>query len=205
MSTTEPQHPTTGAEPADATVDPRVERTRAAILDAARDLLMESGPDAVTHAHVATHARVSRTTAYKHYPTRGDLLRATIEHVGRPFPAELTGDFAADLRSFVADLVDDLGKDEHARAFITLMERAQHDPEIAAVRDGLVCDAEDQFRAMVTEAVDAGQLRADLDVEVAMGSLMGTFFFRRFMANDVVDPDYADRVVEHFLRGYSAT
>jgi AcrR family transcriptional regulator len=195
MSTTEQEH-------IDAAVDPRVERTRAAILDAARDLLMESGPDAVTHGHVATQARVSRTTAYKHYPTRGDLLRATIEHVGRPFPMELTGDIEADLRAFVHDVADDLGNDEHARAFITLMERAQHDPEIAAVRDGLVCDAEDQFRSMVTNAVTAGQLRHDLDVDIAMAGLMGAFFFRRFMANEPVDADYTDRVVTEFLRAH---
>ena len=115
--------------------------------------MMTDGPVAITHGHVAEAANVSRTTVYKHYPTRGDLLRATIEHVGRPFPADLTGDFATDLRSFVADVADDLGNDEHARAFITLMERAQHDPEIAAVRDDLVCDAEDQFRTMVLDAV----------------------------------------------------
>jgi AcrR family transcriptional regulator len=196
MSTTEQQ--TT-----DAAVDPRVERTCAAILDAARDLLMASGPDAVTHSHVATHARVSRTTAYKHYPTRADLLRATIEHVGRPLPVELTGDIATDLRSFVADIVDDLGKDEHSRAFITLMERAQHDPEIAAVRDGLVCEVEEQFRAMVADAVAAGRLRDDTDVEIAMAGLMGAFFFRRFMANAPVDVGYTDRVVADFLRSYA--
>ena len=185
-------------------LDPRVERTRAAILDAARDLLMEQGPDAVTHVNVAGAARVSRTTAYKHYPTRGALMRAAIEHVGKPFPSEITGDIRADLRAFVADVVNDLGNAVHSRAFITLLERAHHDPEIDAVRNSLVCDAEEHFAEMIRGAIERGELRPDVDVELAMSSVMGTFFFRRFMANDAVDAALADRVVDHFLYCYGA-
>ena len=195
---------TDAATATDTALDPRVERTRAAILDAARDLLMEQGPDAVTHVNVAGAARVSRTTAYKHYPTRGDLMRAAIEHVGKPFPSEITGDIRTDLRAFLADVVSDLGNAVHSRAFITLLERAHHDAEIAAVRDGLVCDAEDHFAEMIQGAIERGELRPDIDVELAMSSVIGTFFFRRFMANESIDSALADRVVDHFLDCYGA-
>lgn len=185
--------------------DPRVERTRAAILDAARDLLMTDGPDAVTHVHVAAQARVSRTTIYKHYPSRPDLIRATIEHVGTPFPNSLTGDVRADLRAFVDDVVKDLGNDARSRAFITLLERAHHDEEIASVRDGLVCDAQAHFATLVEHGIEQGVLRDDIDVDIAIASVMGTFFFRRFMADEPVDGDLADRVVSNFLECYGVS
>ena len=44
--------------------DPRIERTRAAVLEAGVTILFDKGPEAVTHAAVASDARVSRTTVY---------------------------------------------------------------------------------------------------------------------------------------------
>jgi AcrR family transcriptional regulator len=184
-------------------VDPRVERTRAAILDAARELLMSEGPDAVTHAQVAANANVSRTTVYKHHPDRGALILATIEQVGRPFPEDLTGDFRTDLLAFLDDLVNDLSNDQHTKAFATLIERAQHDPEIAGVRDQIMCDGIDHFQMMMKRAIERGDLRDDIDLELAMSGLLGTFFFRRFMANQPVDHALAERVVDHFITTYS--
>ncbi len=54
---------------------------------------MADGPSAITHANVATAANVSRTTVYNHWPTREDLLRATIDSIGTVTPAldDLTG------------------------------------------------------------------------------------------------------------------
>lgn len=179
--------------------DPRTQRTRAAIADAARDLLEESGPDAVTHGQVATRARVSRTTVYKHHATRADLLRAAVDHVGKPFPHEPTGDLRTDLRSFVAHLVEDLTDDERALVFVTFLQRAIQDPEVGTVRDEMIRDATEHFAAMLRAGVRSGQIRADVDPELALAGLAGTFLFRRFMAGDAVDEAGADRIVEAFL------
>jgi AcrR family transcriptional regulator len=57
--------------------DPRAnqkERTRTAILEAALDILRED--EAPTVASAAERARVSRTTAYRYFPTHEALLQA---------------------------------------------------------------------------------------------------------------------------------
>lgn len=192
--------PTTSSEQTDRhDVDPRTERTRQAIVDAARDLLEAGGPDAVTHGNVARRARVSRTTVYKHHGTRADLLRAAVDHVGEPTQRELTGDLEADLRAFVAHLVEDLADDHRALVFATFMERSLQDPEVATVRDGMMCEATQHFDAMVRAGVESGRLRADLDVDLALAGLVGTFLFRRYMAGRPADAAVADRVVSTFL------
>jgi AcrR family transcriptional regulator len=61
-------------------VDPRVVRTRLAVLEAATMLLRTEGPGAVTHARVAEAAGVGRATIYRHWPDQGDqpsCLRAS--------------------------------------------------------------------------------------------------------------------------------
>jgi AcrR family transcriptional regulator len=192
--------PTTSTEQTDRhDLDPRTERTRQAVVDAARDLLEASGPDAVTHGNVARRARVSRTTVYKHHGTRADLLRAAVDHVGKPTRHALTGDLETDLRAFVAHLVDDLADEHRALVFATFMERSLQDPAVATVRDEMMCEATEHFRAMVGAGVAAGRLRTDLDVDLALAGLVGTFLFRRYMAGRPVDAAVADRVVSIFL------
>ena len=189
---------------ADQDLDPRVERSRAAVLAAAYDLLIADGPDAVSHGQVAAAANVSRTTVYKHFPTRGELLRATLEVMGKPLPAELTGDLRTDLQRLMADLVADLSDDQRTRAIAAMIERAQHDPTVAAVRDDIVCEAHEQFRTIVAHGVASGELRAGIDPDLAMSGLVGTLFFKRFMAGEPIDDDLAARVVEAFVDNHAA-
>ncbi len=179
--------------------DPRIERTRRAALEAAYDLLIADGPDAVSHGQVATRANVSRTTVYKHFPTRADLLRCTIEVMGKHELAPLTGDLRTDLLRQLDHLVDDFADDEHTRAMATMLERSQHDPTVAEVRDSLVCDTNDQLRAIIQQGIDAGELCAGIDIDLAMAGLMGTFVFKRLLAGERIDHAFAERVVDAFI------
>ena len=49
--------------------------TRRRVLDAARELLVEHGPAAVTMRDVATHAGVSVETVYKTFRTKAALIK----------------------------------------------------------------------------------------------------------------------------------
>ena len=59
--------------------DPRVVKSRETILSAARTLLQESGPAAVTHQRVAARAGVGRATVYRHWRTPELLLSASLQ------------------------------------------------------------------------------------------------------------------------------
>ena len=59
---------------------PRPER-RTQLLDTARDILRESGADALTLGHLAERAGVSKPIAYEHFGTREGLLIALSEEI----------------------------------------------------------------------------------------------------------------------------
>jgi AcrR family transcriptional regulator len=181
-------------------VDPRVERTIAAIIESSFDLLVAEGPDAITHARVAADARMSRTTVYAHFPTRSDLLRATIEAYAKPLPLDLTGDLRTDLIALVEDLVTDLADDERSRAIAAIMERALHDDVVRQVRDDMVCEADDMFRQAIRNGVRRGEIDPAIDVELALASLVGAFLFRRFLLGSPYGADDVERIIDDFLR-----
>ncbi len=181
--------------------DPRVERTRAAVIEAASDLLVADGPSAITHVNVAAAANVSRTTVYKHWPTREDLLRAAIDSVGRITPDEhdLTGPIRADLDTLCEHLIVDLVDDQRAPMIANLMERALHDAAVVAVRDEFAALFEQAFRVAFERAVERGELRADIDVHRSLATIVGSFLFARFMSSDEFDRAYADSVLDEFV------
>jgi AcrR family transcriptional regulator len=70
------------------------ERTRRRIVEAARQLMAERGPEGLTVSAVARAAAINRTTAYQHFRTRDELVRAVTADlvaevaavIGRPGP-----------------------------------------------------------------------------------------------------------------------
>lgn len=65
-----------GARPADPRANQR-ERTRTAIMDATRKLLLEGKVPSIADA--AQEARVSRATAYRYFPTQGALIQEAVK------------------------------------------------------------------------------------------------------------------------------
>ena len=57
------------------------ERTRRRILDAARRLMADRGLESLTVSAVARAAEINRTTAYQHFRTRDDLVRAVSDEI----------------------------------------------------------------------------------------------------------------------------
>jgi AcrR family transcriptional regulator len=77
MATTRPYESPLRAE--------QVEHTHAKILDAAIDLVADSGPEALTIPLVAERAGASVRTVYRHYPTKEALLEAISEEMEKKF------------------------------------------------------------------------------------------------------------------------
>lgn len=54
------------------------ERSRGAMLDAARSVILEKGMEALTHSAVAARLELSKSAVHWHFPTKRDLLSALI-------------------------------------------------------------------------------------------------------------------------------
>ncbi|HEU5420637.1 MAG TPA: helix-turn-helix domain-containing protein, partial [Streptosporangiaceae bacterium] len=65
--------------PGSAAPDPRVERSRAVIRQAALDELAEAGYGSFTIESVASRARVGKSTIYRHWRDKLDLIADAFE------------------------------------------------------------------------------------------------------------------------------
>jgi AcrR family transcriptional regulator len=73
-----------------AKTDPRIERTRAALLGAFNRLFLARGYDAISPATIAATAGVSRSTFYEHFAGKAALFRFALQPVMQPL-ADATG------------------------------------------------------------------------------------------------------------------
>ena len=67
------------------------QRTRQRIVEAARRLIAERGPESLTVSAVAHAAEINRTTAYQHFRTRDELVRGVTEELIAEVGAYLAG------------------------------------------------------------------------------------------------------------------
>ena len=184
----------------DATVDPRVTRTRHAVLAAAREVLLDEGWEGVTLGRVAERSGYARTTLYRHWPQRLDLLRDLIREEARlahttPM-GDLRDDLVAELEAFrVAVTSTGLG-----RVMIAIGQQARDDAELADLNRSMRAEGARVLEAIVVDAVAAGDLPRRLRTDAAVAQLVGPVLFRYlFEDHDALDHEYVVSVVDWFL------
>jgi AcrR family transcriptional regulator len=188
------------------TPDPtrRSERSRHAILSAAHELVGEVGYRKLTVEAIAARAGVGKQTIYRWWPSKGAVvLDAMLAAVSDPADLALpdTGDIDADLRGVVRAIVAELADPTLSGTSRALMIEIQEDvdlaesmvhrilgPNLAAIADRL------------RSAQDAGQLRHDLDLPVAVEMIVGPLYHRWLLRTAPLTPTYADTVTDLALR-----
>ncbi|GBQ04279.1 TetR family transcriptional regulator [Streptomyces spongiicola] len=159
--------PATGTESRRA-ARPRADalRNRERIVTAAREMFVESGPEA-PFDEVARRAGVGNATLYRNFPDRTSLVREVVVSVLRRIAerAEEAGAKEADPFAALSRFTH-AAADERVAALCPLLsgDFDKDHPDLVAQRDRL----EGAVKALVDRAHEAGRLRAD----VATGDLM---------------------------------
>ncbi|MEU8635479.1 TetR/AcrR family transcriptional regulator [Amycolatopsis sp. NPDC048633] len=175
--------------------DPRVTRSREAILAAARELLLQEGPAAVTHQHVAARAGVGRATVYRHWPQPGTLLGDAMAGVRLPFFREPVPPVRTWLRQQLRSLADELDLPD-VRAVTAALVQGVVD---AGTTDGPEQPAEAigrRLRAALASAQESGELRLAVDARDAAALVVGPLFYRSMLELGPVSEAMIDRLVD---------
>ena len=175
--------------------DPRAVRSKHAILRAARELLLEHGPSAVTHVHVAERSGVGRATVYRHWPKADQLLGDAMATVPMPFFDAPTGPVREWLRTELAVIARQLELDEVRAVATTLANTALWDPEMAARRGMFASVLAGRLVAALDQSQAQGQLELHIDSAAAAALLLGPLYYRSIIEHAPVDDALLDAVV----------
>lgn len=177
-------------------------------MKAATDLLVEGGPSALTVDAVVARSGVAKSTVYRHWATRDELVEAVFQECAPDLaapPADL--DPEAALRHLMYALVDQLGDPGWKRLLPALMLLKAERKQMADLND----EIEEQQIAIITSvlerAVDHGVLSRDVldDIPFTMARLGGPLFMAAMTDVVPLDRSFADRLVDQLVAGRSVT
>ncbi|GAA1982636.1 TetR/AcrR family transcriptional regulator [Catenulispora subtropica] len=172
-----------------------------AILGATLELLAETGYEALRLDAVASRAKASKATLYRHWPGKADLVVAAIKCFKQEDLAQgvdtgsLRGDLMATLRG-----VRELMSGPTGQIMSGLLVAVQKDQELAeAVRTSMLEDKQGVTQRMLDRAVARGELPADTDVSIFPEVAPAMLFMRIFVYGDSVDDAYLDHLTDDIL------
>ena len=193
----------TGDTPVCSTsADPRVVRSKARIVAAATELLVQLGPRGVTVDAVAERSGVAKTTIYRHWPSINDLLLDVI-HANVPdlTPTLLDADCETALRSVMHQVAISFSDPDWMRIVPSLIALRHEFPEVAELMRADRFERMGPIAELIDQGVAEGLLPQGLDATRATQLLIGPLFFAMIMG-DVDDlAALPDVVVDRLFAG----
>jgi AcrR family transcriptional regulator len=184
---------------------PRSDKAHQAILNAARELLIEKGFAAMRLEHVASRAGVGKATIYRRWASKEALAQELLAQLATPHIAiAATGSTRDELVAAVTNPMRAVTETDFGPVIRALLSEIASNPSIGDPFRATVVAARRAEVAMVIErGIARGDLRPDADPELATDLLVGPVYFR-LMFGGVLDLAFAERVVDSVMRGYAA-
>jgi AcrR family transcriptional regulator len=169
------------------------------ILDAARAVLLEQGIRAFSLLEVARRAGVPKTTVYRRWSSRKEMLAAALTHVMNEADAlPDTGSLRGDLVASVKAQLDSL--DREARALARLGLEAEDDDELRPIVREAFDRRRRTFYLMLQRAIGRGELRPDVDFDATLDLVFGAVLSRAVSQRGDLS-GVAEAMVDGALRG----
>jgi TetR/AcrR family transcriptional regulator of autoinduction and epiphytic fitness len=179
--------------------DPRVERSRRVILEAVLDELGAVGYGALTIEGVAARAGVGKSTIYRHWSGKLEL----VEDAFRTLKAPVQAPDAGTLRERVVGLLEQVAclveESTYSTCMPALIEAAERDPQVRDLHRRFSAERRAVLVDLLRDAVEEGELPADTDPELLSDALMGSILLRRLMLHDPLDPAMVPKLVDQLV------
>lgn len=147
---------------------PRSEEADRAILRAAATLLAEVGFQAMSIEGIAERAGVGKTTIYRRYGSKEEILAAIVRAVHQNVPIPDTGSTREDLLAIAAAYREQTADSPAFPVLRHMLSIALTDETVmAALRENVLLPRQRALRAILERGRERGEVRTDLDLNFA--------------------------------------
>ena len=180
----------------------RTEQSKAKILAAASELLVEKGYGGFTVEAIVARSGVAKTTIYRHWPTRTHLAGEVISRLGELAGLPDTGNVVDDLLAFItSDNPEEgswEGKLEH---MASMLDAAKDDPTLEQIVNSIRDASLDTLIEILERGRSRGEIAVDRDINVLAKILLGAAYIQHGHLNQRIDADYVGQVIDIVMNG----
>lgn len=185
---------------------PRSARVDEAIIEAVLGLLAEGASvETLSIEAVAARAGVGKATIYRRWPGKEALLVDAVRSMKGP-PPEPVGESVRDDLVRLLSPTPKKPDERTARIMSCLVPEVQRSPERYRLYQGLVEPRREVMRQVLRRGMSTGELRPDLDIEVAVAVLTTPVLIQRMLRwhPGLDDETLPARVVDTVLAGLTS-
>jgi AcrR family transcriptional regulator len=169
-----------------------------AITTATTALLAERGFAGLTIEAIARRAGVARATVYRRWPNLDALLAHVLRGVVHEIPIPDRGHVRDDLIALLEDQLV-VVKHDAGRLYPSLGVQAKADPAAREALAELMHRRRAAVRAVLRTGIDRGEIRPDVDLELAFFLVWGPVYYRHLFAfgcDAPMEPEFIANVVD---------
>lgn len=177
----------------------RSARVVSAILEATVHVLARTGYDALSFEDVAARAAVSRTTIYRRWPTKQDLVRAALLRLAEEHPVGRdTGSIRGDLLEMLNAKAETAERDA---GLLRALVAEFHSPELMAIAKLVRDRMREPGIAAVERAIARGELPAGTEPLLVLDPVLTSVHMARALFRDQLAPGFVEALVNTVLAG----
>jgi len=181
---------------------PRSAQAHQAILDAAVALFIEEGLEGMSVEAVAARAGTGKTTIYRRWPSKEDLVIDAIAQVLSTAPATDTGSVREDLLQLGRELHGLMSSSATGGVFPRMAAEVARRSRLGRLYGQRVIEPRRAALAgALLRGIERGELPKDTDVELAIDLLVGGLLLRRLTGRLRRSDPTPERAVDLLLAG----
>lgn len=192
---------------------PRSAEADAAIMDATREALVEVGWSRLTVGHVAARAGVAKTTLYRRWANKGELVVHAVAALFDELELPDCGSLRADIECVVLAFADLLQRPGTNASLMAVVAESTNDPVLREQIRGAIVDRQKRLVLQGRERAQArGELPSDAAdpaedarlVDLIFDVIAGAVVHRTLVSAEPVDAEWASRFTTLILHGLAA-
>lgn len=180
----------------EAATDVRVRRSKARVLRTTTKLLIAKGVAGISVDDVARRSGVAKTTIYRHWRTRSDLIVDACASLSTAQATPDSGSFEGDVTLLLHDLAHLLTNAAWPSVLPSIIDAAEREDEMAAVYARIQLGHAAPYLRAIERGKRRGEVAREMDDSSMVGELVGPLFYRRWFSREALDHAFVRRVVQ---------
>lgn len=186
-------------------IDGRIQRSKERVLRETMSLLTESGLGGVSIDEVSRRSGVAKTTIYRHWPTRSDLVMDACSRISTEQEVPDAGSFEDDITIYLTGIANLLRTARWSSVVPSIIDAAEREPGLAEIHSRIQTGHTAPLEAVIERAVRNGELPTSTDLSATIAALLGPLFYRRWFSREPLDEVFVKNIVGNMLRRQSDT
>ena len=173
----------------------RVRRSKESVLQTTYQLLMETGLSGVSVDEVSKRSGVAKTTIYRHWPSRTELLLDACSNIGSKFDIPDTGNLKKDLAELASSITALLRSKNFSSVLPSVIDAAERDEQVAALHARMHAEHMAPLYVVIECARQRGELPRNCLASEIVAAVVGPLFYRRWFSREPLDDGFVRAVV----------